>query len=65
MVRLVERVPLLTGTLCSHAFERRRHEIACAAREVGEQRPFERETPETDAMRSVQISPSHGVGVLR
>ena len=56
------RVPLLTGTLCSHAFERRRHEIACAAREVGEQRPYEGIRPETDAVRSVQIPPTKGVG---
>ena len=59
------RVPLLTGTLCSHAFERRRHEIACAAREVGEQRPYEGKRPETDATRSVQISPSQRVGVQK
>ena len=57
-----ERVPLLTGTLCSHAFERRRHEIACAAREVGEQRPYEGKRPETDAMRSVQVSPTKWSG---
>ena len=62
MVFLIERVPLLTGTLCSHAFERRRHEIACAAREVGEQRPYEGKRPETDAMRSVQIGRTQGSG---
>jgi hypothetical protein len=62
MVRLVERVPLLTGTLCSHAFERRRHEMPCAAREVGEQRPYERKTTETDAALSVQISRTQRVG---
>ena len=62
MVFLIERVPLLTGTLCSHAFERRRHEIACAAREVGEQRPYERKTPETEPMRSIQIGPTTGSG---
>ena len=40
MVRRKMRVPLLTGTLCSHKFEGWRREIPCAAREVGEQRPF-------------------------
>lgn len=62
MVRLIERVPLLTGTLCSHAFERRRHEMPCAAREVGEQRPYERKTPETDVILSIQMSPALRVG---